>query len=106
VFDEHRVDAIVAPSNAPAWLTDYANGDHYVGGNSTPAAVSGYPSVTVPAGFAFDLPLGISFVGRPLSEGVLIRFASAFEESTRHRRAPDLRPRVGAEGLEPSTARL
>jgi amidase len=105
VFDEHRVDAIVAPSNAPAWLTDYANGDHYVGGNSTPAAVAGYPNVTVPAGFAFDLPLGISFLGRPWAEGTLIRLASAFEHATQHRRAPDLRPRVGAEGLDPSSAR-
>ena len=105
-FDEHRVDAIVAPSNAPAWLTDYANGDHYVGGNSTPAAVAGYPNVTVPAGFAFDLPVGISFIGRPWSEGTLIRLASAFEHATQHRRVPDLRARVGAEGLEPSTARL
>jgi amidase len=105
VFDEHRLDAIVAPSNAPAWLTDYANGDHYVGGNSTPAAVAGYPNVTVPAGFAFDLPLGISFLGRPWAEGTLIRLASAFEHATQHRRAPDLRPRVGAEGLDPSSAR-
>ena len=106
MFDEHRVDAIVAPSNAPAWLTDYANGDHYVGGNSTPAAVAGYPNVTVPAGSAFDLPLGISFMGRPWSEGTLIRLASAFEHAAGRRRTPDLRPRVGAEGLEPSTARL
>jgi amidase len=106
VFDEHRLDAIVAPSNAPAWLTDYANGDHYVGGNSTPAAVAGYPNVTVPAGFAFDLPLGISFMGRPWTEGTLIRLASAFEQAMGHRRPPELRPRVGAEGLEPSTARL
>jgi amidase len=94
VFGEHRVDAIVAPSNAPAWLTDYANGDHYVGGNSTPAAVSGYPNVTVPAGFAFDLPLGLSFIGRPWTEGTLIRLASAFEHATGRRRVPDLRPRV------------
>ncbi len=64
----HRLDAVVAPSNAPAWLTDYANGDHYIGGNSTPAAVAGYPNVTVPMGFAFDLPIGISFMGRPWSE--------------------------------------
>lgn len=106
VFDEHRVDAIVAPSNAPAWLTDYANGDHHVGGNSTPPAVAGYPNVTVPAGFAFDLPLGISFMGRPWTERTLIRLASAFEHAMGHRRPPDLRPRVGAEGLEPSTARL
>ena len=106
VFDVHRLDAIVAPSNAPAWLTDYANGDHHVGGNSTPAAVAGYPNVTVPAGFAFDLPLGISFMGRPWTEATLIRLANAFERATMHRRTPDFRPRRGAEGLEPSTARL
>ena len=90
VFEGHEVGAIVAPTNAPAWLTDYANGDHYVGGNSKPAAVSGYPNVTVPAGFAFDLPLGISFIGRPWSEGALIRFAFAFEQASGHRRIPDL----------------
>ena len=90
VMDEHRLDALVAPSNAPAWRTDYANGDHYVGGNSTPAAVAGYPNVTVPMGFAFDLPIGISFMGRAWSEGTLIRLASAFERTTRHRRPPSL----------------
>ena len=90
VMDEHRLDALVAPSNAPAWRTDYANGDHYVGGNSTPAAVAGYPNVTVPMGFAFDLPIGISFMGRAWSEGTLIRLASAFEHATRHRRPPSV----------------
>jgi len=88
VMDEHRLDALVAPSNAPAWRIDYANGDHDVGGNSTPAAVAGYPNVTVPMGFAFDLPIGISFMGRAWSEGILIRLASAFEHATRHRRPP------------------
>jgi amidase len=90
VMDEHRLDALVVPSNAPAWRIDYANGDHYVGGNSTPAAVAGYPAVTVPMGFAFDLPIGISFIGRVWSEGTLIRLASAFEHTTRHRRPPGL----------------
>ncbi|HKN81223.1 MAG TPA: amidase [Actinomycetota bacterium] len=90
VMDEHRLDALVAPSNAPAWRIDHANGDHYVGGNSTPAAVAGYPNVTVPMGFAFDLPIGVSFIGRAWSEGTLIRLASAFERATRHRRAPGL----------------
>jgi len=90
VFAEHRLDALVAPSNQPAWLIDYANGDHYVGGESTPAAVAGYPHLTVPMGFAFDLPIGLSFVGRPWSEGTLIRFASAFEHATAHRRSPGL----------------
>ena len=93
VMDEHRLDALVAPSNAPAWRIDYANGDHHVGGNSTPAAVAGYPNVTVPMGFAFDLPIGISFIGRAWSEGTLIRLASAFEHATHHRRPPGLAPR-------------
>jgi amidase len=90
VMDEHRLDAVVAPSNAPAWLIDHANGDHYVGGNSTPAAVAGYPNITVPARFAFDLPIGISFMGRPWSESTLIRLASAFELATGHRSPPNL----------------
>lgn len=88
VMDGHRLDVLVAPSNAPAWRIDYANGDHYVGGNSTPAAVAGYPSITVPMGFAFDLPIGISFIGRAWSEGTLIRVASAFELATSARRPP------------------
>jgi amidase len=96
-MDEHRLDALVAPSNAPAWRIDHANGDHYVGGNSTPAAVAGYPNVTVPMGFAFDLPIGISFLGRAWSEGTLIRLASAFEHATHHREAPSL-----ATGPEPA----
>jgi amidase len=90
VMNEHRLDALVAPSNAPAWRIDYANGDHYVGGNSTPAAVAGYPSVRIPMGFAFDLPIGISFMGRAWSEGKLILLASAFEHATRHRRPPSV----------------
>ena len=90
VMDEHRLDALVAPSNAPAWRIDHANGDHYAGGNTTPAAVAGYPTVTVPMGFAFDLPIGISFIGRAWSERTLIRIASAFESATSHRRPPVL----------------
>jgi amidase len=85
---EHRLDAIVAPSNQPAWLIDHANGDHYVGGESTPAAIAGYPNLTVPMGFAFDVPIGISFMGKPWTEGTLIRLASAFEHATRLRRSP------------------
>ena len=88
VMGEYRLDALVAPSNAPAWLIDHANGDPDVGGNSTPAAVAGYPNVTVPMGFAFDLPIGISFMGRAWSEGALIRLASGFEHATHHRRPP------------------
>jgi amidase len=87
-FTNHELDAIVAPSNAPAWLIDHANGDHYVGGESTFAAVAGYPNVTVPMGFAFEMPIGLSFMGRPWTEGTLIRLASAFERATEHRRPP------------------
>ncbi len=88
VLDPHRLDALVAPTGAPAWTIDPVSGDHFVGGNSTPAAVSGYPSVTVPMGFVFGLPVGLSFIGRPWSEAVLVRLAFAFEQATRHRRPP------------------
>ena len=67
-------------------------GDHFVQSSSTPAAVAGYPSVTVPAGLAFGLPVGVSFIGRPWSEGRLIKLAHAFEQATRARRPPAYRP--------------
>ena len=86
---KHRLDAIVAPSGGPAWMTDYVNGDHYVGGSSTPAAVAGYPSITVPAGYVCGLPVGVSFIGPAWSEPALIRYAYAFERATRVRRAPE-----------------
>jgi amidase len=88
VLDQHRLDAVVAPTGAPAWVIDPVSGDHYVGGNSTPAAVSGYPSVCVPMGFVFGLPVGLSFVGRAWSEPVLLRLAHAFEQATRARKPP------------------
>ncbi|MBX5478472.1 MAG: amidase, partial [Pyrinomonas methylaliphatogenes] len=86
----HRLDCLVAPTNGPAWTTDLVNGDHYTGGSSTPAAVAGYPSISVPAGFVFGLPVGISFFGAAWSEPKLIRIAYAFEQATRHRRPPRL----------------
>lgn len=95
VLAEHRLDAIVAPTGGPAWLTDHVNGDHYVGGNSTPAAVAGYPSVTVPMGFVTELPIGISFIGPAWSESALIRYAFAFEHGTGHRRPPRFLPTLG-----------
>jgi amidase len=88
VLEKHRLDAIVAPTGAPAWVIDPVSGDHYVGGNSTPAAVAGYPAVTVPMGFVFGLPVGLSFIGRAWSEATLVRLAFAFEQATRHRRPP------------------
>ncbi len=83
-----KLDAIVAPTGSPAWPTDLVNGDHFLGASSTPAAVAGYPSITVPAGFGFDLPVGISFIGRPWSEAKLIGLAYAFEQATKHRKPP------------------
>ena len=85
---KHKVDAIVAPTGGPAWTTDLVNGDHFSGGSSSPAAVSGYPAVTVPAGFVRGLPVGVTFFGRKWSEPVLIKFAYAFEQATKARRAP------------------
>lgn len=92
VLDAHRLDALVAPTGSPAWPIDLVNGDHYLGSFSQPAAVAGYPHVTVPAGFAFGLPVGLSFVGRAWSEPLLLKLAFAFEQATRHRRAPRLLP--------------
>lgn len=88
VMREHQLDALVAPTGGPAWLTDYINGDHYGGSFSSPAAVAGYPHVTVPAGYVHALPVGLSFVGGAYSEAALIRMAYAFEQASLHRRAP------------------
>lgn len=88
VMNQHQLDALVAPTGGPAWLTDPINGDHYTGSSSTPAAVSGYPNITVPMGFIFGLPLGLSFFGRAWSEPTLIKLAYAFEQATQHRRPP------------------
>ncbi len=85
---KHRLDALVAPTGGPPWTTDLVNGDHFSGGSSTPAAVAGYPNINVPAGYVFGLPVGISFFGAAYSEPVLIKLAYAFEQATRHRRAP------------------
>jgi amidase len=90
VLRQHRLDAIVAPTGSPAWTTDLVNGDHFTGASSTPAAVAGYPSITLPAGQAFGLPVGISFIGAAWSEAKLIALASSYEQLTHHRRAPGL----------------
>ena len=88
VMAKHRLDAIILPSNAPAWTTDLLNGDHFTGGNSSFAAVAGYPSITVPMGLVGELPVGLSFVARAWEEGKLIKLAYAFEQATRLRRGP------------------
>ncbi len=85
---DHALDAIVAPSGGPAWLIDHVCGDHHGGGSSSPAAVAGYPSVTVPAGYVWGLPVGLSFIGPAWSEPKLIGYAYAFEQATQVRRPP------------------
>ncbi len=88
---KHRLDAIVAPTGGPAWKIDRITGDHFLGGSSESAAVAGYPCITVPAGFVFGLPVGISFFSTKWQESTLIRLAYAFEQATGARRVPEFR---------------
>jgi amidase len=92
----NRLDALIAPSNGPAWAIDLVNGDRYTGGDSSFAAVAGYPSVTVPMGLVQSLPIGLSFIGSAWHDFDLLRYAYAFEQSTQLRRAPGYRATIGA----------
>jgi amidase len=94
VMDKFHLDAIVAPTGGPAWITDLANGDHAVGGSSNAAAVAGYPNINVPAGFVFGLPVGISFFGRAWSEPALLKIAYGFEQLVKSRKAPQFLAQV------------
>jgi amidase len=96
VMRAHAVDAIVAPTTGPAWLIDPVTGDHDTGGCSSPAAVAGYPHVTVPAGFVHGLPVGISFFGTAWSEPILLRVAYAFEQASKARKPPKMLKTVEA----------
>ncbi|MFX1384706.1 MAG: amidase [Promethearchaeota archaeon] len=88
VLREYSLDAIVAPSGGAAWLIDYINGDHSTGGSASIAAIAGYPNITVPAGYIYDLPVGISFFSGSFQEPTLLRIAYAFEQATNVRKPP------------------
>ncbi len=94
---KHKLDALVAPTDSPAWMTDLIDGDHFLGGSSSAAAVAGYPSITVPAGFVLGLPIGISFFAGAWSEPRLIGLAYSFEQATKHRKPPQFLPTVNLE---------
>jgi len=89
VMNTYKLDAIIAPTGSPAWKTDLILGDHFVGGSSSLAAISGYPAITVPMGFIDDLPVGITFFGKAWNEPVLLEIAYSYEQGTKHRRIPN-----------------
>ena len=90
VMAAHELDAFVAPTGSPAWKTDWVNGDHFQLGSSSPAAIAGYPNITVPMGYVDGLPVGVSIFGTAWSEPTLIEIAYAYEQATKHRVAPEL----------------
>ena len=92
ILAEHKLDALIVLTNGPAHLTDLVNGDSFSGSSSSPAAVAGYPTITLPAGYVFGLPVGVSFIGRAWSEPELIRLAYGLEQALGMRKAPRLLP--------------
>jgi amidase len=93
-IQKDKLDALIAATGGPAWLTDHVNGDHFTGGYSSASAVAGYPHITVPAGYVSGLPVGISFFASAYSEPTLIKLAYSFEQATKARRAPQLLPSI------------
>lgn len=92
VMDQHRLNAIIAPTGTPAWKTNHDTGDTYILGTSSPAAISGYPNLSVPMGYIDGLPVGLSIYGRAWSEGVLLDIGHVYEQQTRHRQRPKYIP--------------
>ncbi len=99
VMAEYKLDAIIAQTNGPAWTIDWVNGDHFSGGSSSPAAISGYPNITVPMGYVEGLPVGISFFGKAWSEPTLLKIAHVYEQATKYRKAPDFLKTLADPGL-------
>lgn len=93
-INENDLDAIIAPTGGPAWKTDHINGDHFLGSSSSPAARSGYPNITVPAGYLHGVPVGISFFSGAYKEPELLKFAFAYEQATKHRIRPKFLPQL------------
>ncbi len=91
VMNEYHLDALIAPTGSPAWKTDLLLGDHFVGGSSSLAAISGYPAITVPMGFIDRLPVGLTFFGKAWSEPLLLEIAYGYEQGTKHRKPPEYR---------------
>jgi amidase len=94
IMDKFKLDALLAPTGGPAWLTDLINGDHVAGGSSSAAAVAGYPNINVTAGYVWGLPVGISFFGRAWSEPTLLKIAYSFEQLTKARQEPRFLPTI------------
>ena len=102
VLAAHKLDALVTATGGPAWTIDPVNGDHYTGGFSSAAAVAGYPHITVPMGYVFGLPVGLSFFGPAWSDGLMLKFAYAFEQATLVRKPPQFLPTVDLSAPEVS----
>ena len=92
VLDKYSLDVIIAPTGSPSWPIDVINGDHFIGGSSSPAARSGYPNITVPMGYIHCLPVGISFFAEAFSEPKIINIAYLYEQATKHRKPPGFIP--------------
>jgi amidase len=101
---EH-LDVLVAPTGGPAWLSDLVNGDSFTGSSSTPAAVAGCPSITVPAGAICGLPIGISFFAGPWAEPMILRVAHAYEQATKRRTTPRYLPTIDVESAAARAAK-
>jgi len=102
VMDKWKLDALVAPTGGPAWITDLINGDHIAGGSSSAPAVAGYPNINVTAGHLWGLPVGVSFFGRAWSEPTLLKIAYSFEQLTKARQKPRFLPTLPTTAIRAS----